>query len=424
VSLPLNKNAKNIKLLIVSSVATATLPLISVAENKVALQVQHYQENDDRITINDGKFNIEHDFGTNHTLNAEVDWDSVSGASPTWDSVSGASSTLESDASTGASPCLDSEGSYYNLCRDTRELDTLVGDGQVNADEYTYKKLPLDDIRRSAALLYTYRMPVSRDEISVGSSYSKEGDFKNTGVSAEYLMYTDASKNRAITFGAAYMSNEVYDYRENNWHHFDLMNAQIGITQVYNKGLVAKLNAFYLQENGHLSNPYFNVVRRVNVTLDDSNPAYFKYYLARDTRPEERIAAGISSQMVKEIDGRNTIHFSYRYYQDNWAVQSHTLESKSYHQIGNSFRLSPGIRFYQQNAANFFKEHTDTDNVFDELGYASADQRLSNNSSWTAQFGIEYFHTTDLTWNAVFGHQNQSTGLTFSWLNVGAQYKY
>lgn len=418
---------KQLKLLIVSSVATAALPLIALAENKVAIQIQHYQENDDRITIDDGKFSIEHDFGTDHTLNAEVDWDSISGASPTWDSVSGASSMIESneiDGESGASPCIDSEASYYNLCNDTRAMNDLVGDGHKSLDELSYKNVPLDDYRKSGALLYTYRTPVARDEISLGTSYSKEGDFINAGASAEYLMYTDASKNRAITIGASYMSNDVYDYVEDHWNSFDLFNAQVGITQVYNKGLVAKYNVFYMQENGHLSNPYFTVVRRINVSANEEDPAYFKYYLARDSRPDERTAVGISSQVVKELNASNTLHISYRYYQDTWAVKSHTLESKSYHQIGHSFRISPGLRFYQQSAANFFKDNAASDNVFDRTGYASADQRLSENSSWTAQLGIEYFQNSDLTWNAVTGYQEQSTGLIFNWVNFGAQYKY
>lgn len=423
----MKNNQKQLKLLIVSSVATAALPLISVAENKVAIQMQSYQENDDRITVNDGKFSIEHDFGTNHTLNAEVDWDSITGASPTWDSVSGASSTIvsdEIDSESGASPCLDSEGSYYNLCADTRAMDNLVGDGHKELNELSYKNVPLDDYRNSAALLYTYRTPVARDEISIGTSYSKEGDFINTGLSAEYLMYTDSSKNRAITTGASYMSNEVYDYLKDQWNHFDLFNAQVGITQVFNKSLVAKFNVFYMQEDGHLSNPYFTVVRRINVSANEEDPAYFKYYLARDSRPDERTAGGISSQMVKEINSFNTFHTSYRYYQDTWGVRSHTLESKSYHQMGNSFRLSPGLRFYRQSAANFFKDHNASDNTFDSTGYASADQRLSENTSWTAQLGVEYFHNADLTWNAVAGYQEQSTGLIFNWVNFGAQYKY
>lgn len=423
----MKNNQKQLKLLIVSSVATSALPLISVAENKIAIQVQHYQENDDRITINDGKFSIEHDFGTDHTLNTEFDWDSISGASPTWDSVSGASSAIISDdidGESGASPCLDSEGSYYNLCSDTRASEDLVGDGYKELSELTYKNVALDDYRNSLALLYTYRKPVTRDEIYLGTSYSKEGDFVNKGISAEYLMYTDSSKNRAFTIGASYMNNEVYDYIEDHWNEFDLFNTQFGITQVFNKGLVAKLNGYYMQENGHLSNPYFTVIRRINVAINIEDPVYFKYYLARDSRPDERIAGGISSQLVKEINSKNTIHASYRYYQDDWAVKSHTLDSKSYHRVGNSFRVSPGLRLYQQSAANFFKDNNASDNVFNETGYASADQRLSDNSSWTAQFAVEYFQNADLTWNAVGGYQEQTTGLTFSWVNFGAQYKY
>lgn len=59
----LKASSKHLKLLVITSVATATIPLISLAEDKVAIQVQQYKENDERINISDGKLSVEHDFG-------------------------------------------------------------------------------------------------------------------------------------------------------------------------------------------------------------------------------------------------------------------------------------------------------------------------------------------------------------------------
>ncbi|MBL4823345.1 MAG: DUF3570 domain-containing protein [Colwellia sp.] len=436
-------NNKHLKLLVITTVAAATLPLHCLAENKVAIQVQQYKENDDRIDVNDGKFSIEHDFGPDHTVNVEFDWDSISGASPTWDSATGASAEAGSDAYTGASPCVPEEGeNYYDYCRNTRLVNGVVGDGNTDIDNFSYKKIVLKDHRNSLAFLYTYRTPTMRNELSLGASYSKEEDFINTGVSAEYLMYTDRSKNRAITVGAAYMKNEVYDYLGDKddhgeytlgarWNDFDLINGQIGISQVFDANTVAKFNIFYMYESGHLSNPYFNVVRRINVIDAESDEystddLYFKYYLARESRPEQRRAGGISMQAVKSFNERNTWHTSYRFYQDSWGIQSHTFESKSYHHLSEKFRFSPALRYYNQSKASFFKAHdaAEGNNIFAENGYASADHRLGKYYSWTGQFGFEYLQTTKMTWNIVFGHQNQSSGLTFSWVNFGAQYKY
>ncbi|GAW97097.1 MULTISPECIES: DUF3570 domain-containing protein [Colwellia] len=424
----MKKNNTKLSLLIVSSVVSAVIPLTSVAENKVAIQMQTYQENDDRIKVQDGKMSIEHDFGLDHTLNVEFDWDSISGASPTWDTVSGASQTATSDASTGASSCIDEEGNYYTLCRDTRAIAGIIGDGSSNLDDFSYSNVELEDHRNSAALLYTYRTRKMRNEISVGVSYSKESDFINTGISAEYMMYTDTSKNRAITVGVSYMANEVYDYAIDKWHDFSLINYQVGITQVFNSHMVGKFNVFYMAEEGHLSNPYFNVVRRINVTQGElvtlGSPVNFKYYLARESRPEQRKAGGISAQTVSQLNDYTQWHISYRFYQDSWDVDSHTIESKSYHRVTDKIRLSPALRYYRQGAANFFKAHDATDYVFDETGYASADHRLGNFDSLTVQFAVEYLPTDKLTWNIVTGYQQQSSGLTFAWVNFGAQYHY
>ncbi len=421
----MNTQKKNLTLLIIGSVATASLPLVSLAEDNIAIQVQQYQENDDRISVQDGKFSIEHDFGPNHTLSTEFDWDSISGGSPAWDSLTGASETISSDTSTGASPCVDEDGNYYDYCRDTRELPGIIGDGSTQLDDYVYRNVDLEDHRNSLAVLYTYRTPTMRNELSLGGSYSEEEDFKNTGASAEYLMYTDRTKNRAITVGASLMKNDVYDYLEDKWNKYDLINAQVGLTQVFDVNTVAKFNLYYMLEDGHLSNPYFNVVRRINVALEE-DPAYFKYYLFRDARPDKREAGGVSMQMAKTLNESTAWQLSYRYYQDNWSVQSHTLESKSYHRLSDKFRVSPGLRYYNQSEASFFKAHDagNNGNVFAESGYATADHRLGNYDSWTFQFGLEYLQSSDLTWNIVSGHQTQSSGLKFYWVNLGAQYKY
>ncbi len=382
----------SLKLLVASSVVTSIVPMVSVAENKVAIQVQSYQENDERIGIEDGKASIEYDFGPSHTLSTEVDWDTVSGASPTWDSSSGAS-----------------------------QAASLVknDDGENDLSAYRYQNSKLDDKRKSIATLYTYRTPTMRNELSLGLSYSKEEDFINTGISAEYLMYTDRSKNRAITVGAAFMKNKVEDRVESVWNEFDLSNIQVGITQVFNSRTSAKLNVFAMVEEGQLSNPYYTVpVRKQNEV------GIFKYYLARDKRPSKRVAGGISSQVVRQMTGSTTWHLSYRYYQDNWSVNAHTLETKSYHNLGRKFRLSPGLRYYTQGSANFFKAHDADDNFFDVSDYASSDHRLGKYDSWTAQFSIDYLHSGDLSINTVVGHQAQSTGLSFKWVNFGVLYKY
>ncbi len=416
-------NKNKLKLVVLGSVVTAVLPLTTIAENKALIQAQKYSENDDRIDVDDGKVIFEHDFGANHTLNLEYNWDAVSGASPTWDSVSGASAAEVSDAVSGASPCIDEDGNYYELCRDTRQIEGIIGDGFKSSDDLIYKNIGLDDFRNSLAALYTYRTPEYRNEINLGASYSEEDDFKNTGISADYLINTDRSRNRSISVGASFMKNDVFDYLKDEWNNFDLSNFQLGLTQVFNQTLVAKINLYGILEKGHLSNPYFNVVTRINVSLDPASP-YFKYYLTREKRPEERKSGGISAQLSKSLNSSNALQTSYRYYQDSWAVKSHTIDLRSYHYAGTNFRFNPLVRYYKQTAANFFKAHDADDNVFDENSYASADHRLGNYHSWTFQLGIEYLQSEKLSWNIYSGHQSQSSGLDLYWTHIGAQYKY
>lgn len=105
-------------------------------------------------------------------------------------------------------------------------------------------------------------------------------------------------------------------------------------------------------------------------------------------------------------------------------MRSHTLEGKSYHDISSKFRIGPMLRLYDQSAANFFKANDASDNVFDEQGFASADHRLGDYTSWTAQFSLEYKQSSELVWNVTSGFQSQSSGLEFGWVNAGISYEY
>ena len=399
--------------------ASALVPLAQASDEHVSLDVMRYQESDDRMGVSYGAIDLLKDFGTDYTLSLGFTYDTLSGGSPSWDSVSGASSLTTSDTSSGASPCNDQTGSYYDTCRNTRNSE-LLGDGQSSTDGFVYHNVQMDDTRKAVYGSLTTRTE-ARSEITTGAAFSTESDFHSMEGSLDYLFYLDELKNRAINVGASYQSNEAYFYRDDTWRGSHVLNSQIGWTEIYSPTLLSQLRLFYLKESGELSNPYSMVIRKVNVMLDSSDGAYFKYYLAPDDRPDERNLGGVNLDLVKQL-APLTLHGTYRYYHDDWGIDAHTLDSALFYDLDSGWRLTGGLRFYDQSEALFYKGYDQQDYYFDEQGYATADERLSAFSSVTYKLGAETPFYGDWKWRVNLATQHQTTGLDMSWLTLGVTY--
>jgi hypothetical protein len=89
---------------------------------------------------------------------------------------------------------------------------------------------------------------------------------------------------------------------------------------------------------------------------------------------------------------RDVINFSYRYFWDDWGITSNTFDLKYRYEIGRGY-LQPNIRYYMQDAADFYVHNlvqgTDVDasgNVL--LDSVSSDYRLA--SLTTTTLGLKY----------------------------------
>ncbi|MCP4235997.1 MAG: DUF3570 domain-containing protein, partial [Aestuariibacter sp.] len=89
----------------------------------------------------------------------------------------------------------------------------------------------------------------------------------------------------------------------------------------------------------------------------------------------------------------DVINFSYRYYDDDWDVTSHTLDMRYRYELKDSY-LQPHLRYYKQDAASFYthdlKLGTDVNATTGIVspGYSTSDYRLAESTSVT--IGLKY----------------------------------
>ena len=140
-------------------------------------------------------------------------------------------------------------------------------------------------------------------------------------------------------------------------------------------------------------NKYSTMSAGLNVTKHDgflTDP-----YKLRDVRPDERTEWALSLRYRRFFDNRNAaLHLDYRYFNDDWGIDSHTIHTAWYQSIGARFQFVPSIRFYSQREADFYFSVDDFS--LPQTTSQSSDFRLSGYGAWS--FGIKGIYRAD-TWD-------------------------
>jgi len=380
------------------SLVAATLLVSSslMAENYMSIQYIQYDESDDRATITTPSIEFSKDIGLDYTLKVGLTSDTVSGASSLWNDKT------KLDASSGAS----------NHTRDTI----------VDPDDVQYTMADYDEERTAVATSLTTRF-ASRDELTVGLNYSTENDYESREVSAEYLYYLGSSKNQSISAGISYQNNEVevpcyldsecsvdVSSGASEYRDVSVMAAEVGFMQVIDENAFVKASVFMASEDGYLSNPYMNVVReRTDTKLD----------VVAEVKPDTRVSYGITGQYTRALTPSLSSNTMYRFYNDDWDIQSHTISTEMYYELDSTFVFGAGLRYYTQSEAEFYKE-----GYFSTQEHASSDERMRKFYAYGYKFSTEYKHTKDLSFNVGLNYYKQKDTFNAKYYNIGLKYHF
>jgi hypothetical protein len=369
-------NNKKIKL----SIATALVCSSLSAEDVVSFQILNYSENNDRIDVIAPSLAFEKDFGVDYTLNVDIVGDSVSGATPTWKDV---------DSTSGASK-LSKSG------------------------DYVYDKVEMDDDNRLALSTSLLIRDENRDETTFGVAYSTESDFRSYEASINHLKYLDESHNKSISVGFSYQKNDLLDYDAisgaSSTESFDKISLEAGFTQIIDKDSIIKPSIFYSYEDGFLDNPYLRVIKNINGVEE----------LIKEHRPDTKAIYGVSTKYIRSLSKNLIIHSDYRFYHNNWDINSHTIDNSLYYTLNDKITLIPSFRYYMQSEASFY-----SDKAFSSSSKEySSDYRLSDFDSTHTGLRVEYKYSSELSFNFSTSFYSQSTGLDATMISSGFEYKY
>jgi len=205
-----------------------------------------------------------------------------------------------------------------------------------------------------------------------GGSFSKELDYLSRGL---FYSFTQSTEDKNTTWNAGVSTNS--DQINPTNHIVDNETKQsldfiAGVTQVMGVYDIAQLQVGRYLGQGYFSDPY-------------------KVF---DLRPRTRKHSTLMGKWNHHFESnQSTLRMSYRYYEDSWGIESHTLNMEWVKPLQNHWTVMPYLRLYTQSAASFFVNADNSGLPFPpnpslDATYYSEDQRMSAYGAHTYGFKV------------------------------------
>jgi hypothetical protein len=206
------------------------------------------------------------------------------------------------------------------------------------------------------------------------------------------------------------------------------MNAQISLffDLVIQRGWLANpMQRVYFQDR---DNFYIGTASDIPNYTSPSNTEVFQLADDIERLPDNRLKTPIGMRFNYYINEYFVLRNYYRYYADDWGIDSHTADIELPVKISESFTLYPSYRFYTQKESKYFapyEEHLSTDEFY------TSDFDLSKFNSSQYGFGIQYkdIFTKAHLWllglkniNLNYSYSKRNTGLESHTISLGTKF--
>lgn len=239
--------------------------------------------------------------------------------------------------------------------------------------------------------------------VGVGGSYTKLFNEKNTEVSVSGNVYIDTwnaiypTELRPFGEGGDGLNNRLFtqntitgntnyapiftEFADEGRNSYSL---GFGFSQILHKNVQGSLALDFVQQQGLLSTPfqrvYFGDV--ADSFIDD-----FQLADAIERLPDSRFKVAVGGRLNWFLNETFTVRTFYRYYFDDWGINSHTASIEVPIKITDKFTLYPSYRFYNQTAADYFRPY---EGALSTDEFYTSDYDLSEYSANQFGFGVSY----------------------------------
>ncbi|MFQ5649856.1 MAG: DUF3570 domain-containing protein [bacterium] len=236
-----------------------------------------------------------------------------------------------------------------------------------------------------------------RNELNIGLAlpgfrtsyyYSRESDYLGRMVTvAGDVDFNQRNTNVAASY--SYGWDDIRPLGADTSHTKRSHSANLTLTQALSPKLIGRAGVDLSYADGFQSNPYRTVNAAGEILLEN--------------HPLQRTRAAVFLKLNRYFKTQTSLHMEYRFYRDDWQVQSHTM-SFFYHQYFNDkVLIRYRYRYYQQSAAYFFR---DTYPAVQQV--MTSDYKLEKFNAHLFGFKIEY-KLTDLLQDGFLSFMSNAT---------------
>ncbi len=277
----------------------------------------------------------------------------------------------------------------------------FVGESASGSPKVIMSGASIEDTRTEVS--GTTRYYYDRGNAGINYTYSDEDDYTSHAVAVDGAFN---SEDGLTTYSAAVStSHDNIDPTQGSIPtntlnaRKDINSVWMGVTRIVSKRALLRFGLSYTYRDGFLTDPY----------------------KGDDRRPDERKEWAASTGYRHFFEAPNAaLHVDYRYFNDDWDVESHTVDVAWEQNLPQNFRVTPFIRYYTQQEAEFFYnieepgyEHFSDDYRLSAFGAFSYGLRLRHDfGNWSVNFDAERYKT-DESWGIYSGEE--SPGLVDFW---------
>ncbi len=176
-------------------------------------------------------------------------------------------------------------------------------------------------------------------------------------------------------------------------------SASFGFLQVLTKKLQVSFFFDVLQQQGLLSSPYHRMYFADKANFYVGQPQFISnytnennkgaYQLADDIErlPDTRFKLPVGARLNYYVNERVALRTYYRYYSDNWDIQSHTASIEVPVKLTDKFTVFPMYRYYTQTQSKYYapyETHLSTEKFY------TSDADLATFDANQYGFGVNY----------------------------------
>ncbi|MFT7681370.1 MAG: hypothetical protein ACI935_000824 [Moritella dasanensis] len=364
-----SKTFANISLTLAA--ATCVLAAPAMAETPeldswdVDLGLLIYAESDDQVQAYEGALSVTKQIDDERSINVKGVIDVLTGASPN-------GAVAQNRAQTFTRP--SGNGTYTTAAGDT-PLDDTFKDTRVALSTQYQQQL-------NRLWLYSGGANVSKEydylALSINSALARDFNNRNTTASLGFAYAYDTIEPEGGIPNPGVPVDAV-DNRLEDSETKQTLDLLLGLTQVINRQTLMQLNYSISDVSGYQTDPF-----KILSVVDSDGWANDYVY---ESRPDQRTKQSLFWRTKYNLQPSGQVFdVSYRYFWDDWGMASHTIDTKWRMPLANSHFIEPHVRYYNQQAVDFYQVYLDEGQPIPE--YMTADYRLGELQTYT--IGLKY----------------------------------